>query len=84
MLKTKVLLAAVAAVALSAPVDVSLAQYMGPPVIIQTPRFPQSSLTNNLKPLPNTTLPAAPAAASPTVAAPAAAPARPCTANTKC
>jgi hypothetical protein len=87
MLKTKILLAAVAAVALSSPVDVSLAQYRGPPIIIQTPQLPPPPITDNLKPLPNTTppaAPAAPAAASPTVAAPAAAPARPCAANTKC
>ena len=90
MLETKILLAAVATVALLAPVNVSLAQYNGPPIIIQTPQFPQSSLTNNLKPITGTTLPpasSAPAAAAApaTAAAPAAAArAQPCAANTKC
>jgi hypothetical protein len=88
MLETRILPAAVAAVALLAPVNVLLAQYNGPPIIIQTPQFPQPSMTNNLKPLTGTTLPAAAptaAAAPAAVAAPAAAArAQPCVANTKC
>lgn len=90
MLETKILLAAVAAVFLMAPVDVSLAQYNGPPIIIQTPQFPQPSMTDNLKPLTGTTLPAASsapaAAAAPAAATPPAVAARaqPCAANTKC
>jgi hypothetical protein len=89
MLQTKIILAAVAAAAVSAPLDVSLAQYTGPPIIIQTPQLPPQPMTEPLKPLPNTTLQAAPAApaAAPAAAAAApaaAAPARPCAANTRC
>ena len=75
MSETKVLLAAITAVALSASIEVSSAQYNGPPIIIQTPQLTPPSRTDTLKPLTGTTLPAAPAAA---------APARPCAANTKC
>ena len=87
MLQTRILLAAVAAVALLAPGNVSLAQYRGPPIIVQTPQ--PAPTTDNLKPLTSPTLPApsaAPTAAPPAAAAApaAAAPAQPCAANTKC
>ena len=88
MSQAKLLLPAIAAFALSAPVDVSLAQYKGPPIIIQTPQLPPPSTTGTLNPLTGTTLPAAPAApqAAPAAAAApvAAVPAQPCAANTKC
>ena len=90
MWETKVLLTAIAAVALSVSTDVSLAQFTGPPVIIQTPQPLQQTpqlKTDNLKPLTGVTLPAppaAPSAARPAAAAPAAAVPRPCVANTKC
>jgi hypothetical protein len=88
MSETKLILAAIAAAALSASTNVSLAQFTGPPIIIQTPQPTPQLKTDNLKPLTGVTLPATPAAPSavpPAVAAPAAAaPARPCAANTKC
>jgi hypothetical protein len=72
MSETTVLLAAIAVAVLSASTDVSLAQYNGPPIILQTPQLPQQLNTDNLKPPAGVTLPTAPAAA------------RPCSANTKC
>ena len=88
MSKTTVLLAAIAAAALLASTEVSLAQFTGPPVIVQTPQLPQQLNTDNLKTPAGVTLPTAPAAASVKPSAPAAPPAaaaaRPCSANTKC
>ena len=79
------ILAAIVVVLLAASADVSLAQYKGPPIIIQTPQPQPPINADALKP----TMPALPApppaAAPPAAAAPAAAvPARPCAANTNC
>lgn len=88
MSKSKAIVAAIAAVAWSSSTNVSLAQYTGPPIIIQTPQAAPSVNTNTLKPIIAPTLQAAPTAAAapvPAVPAPAvAAPARACAAGTKC
>ena len=83
MLKIRLLLAVIAAMALS---GVSFAQFGGPPIIPQPPQLPPQLPTDALKPAPAT--PAAPSIslpAAPVPAAPAqAAPARLCAANTRC
>ena len=77
----------VAVLLLPASAGVSLAQYKGPPIIIQTPQpQPQPPISaDGLKPTLQAVPSAPPAAAPPAAAAPAAAaPARPCAANTTC
>ncbi len=88
MLKTNTFAAAIAAAALLASTGASLAQYKGPPIIVQTPQTLPPANTDNLKPLTGVTLQAAPAAAAApaaTASTPAAAAAaKPCAAGTKC
>ncbi|MFB9264095.1 hypothetical protein ACFFWD_13080 [Bradyrhizobium erythrophlei] len=80
----KAFVAAVAAAALSSSTNAVLAQYKGPPIIVQTPQNTPPLNTDNLKPLVGVTLPATPAA-PPAVAAPArVAPARPCATGAQC
>ena len=78
MLEFKALTAAIAAIVLSLSTGASFAQYKGPPIIIQTPSPPPSTmLTTSILTLPSTTLPTVSAPAAAARAAPAqAVPAR--------
>jgi hypothetical protein len=90
-MRTSILLATAAIAFLSVSVGASLAQYTGPPIIIQTPQLAPQSGIQTLTPQPGIPLQvapgplAAPPAAPPVAAVPAAAaPARACQAGTRC